>query len=72
MSQTIDTQALHEWALRQSVELEDRLGDLYFLREMIRHAQRIPGPSSRLNDISNLAEKLGWQPTADHQHPLFN
>ena len=66
MSQTIDMKALHEWALRESVQLEDRLGDLYFLREMIRHVQRIPGPDSRLNEIATLAGRLGWaQP---HQH----
>lgn len=73
MAQTIDIQALHEWALRESVQLEDRLGDLYFLRETIRHVQRIPGPDRRLlAELTTLAGRLGWPPTADHQHQLFN
>ena len=72
MAQTIDIQALHEWALRESVQLEDRLGDLYFLREMIRHVQRIPGPDSRLAELATLAERLGWQPPLGRQHQLFN
>lgn len=58
----MDLDKLNDWAVEQSVQLEDRLSDLYQLRQMVRYLRHVgqAAASGRISQVYALAKQLGF------------